>query len=386
MISENSKQQNHLKYKDRINMGSYYTQGPYVDLVWKMIDDKIDKETTILDSSCGYGNFFKNDNNYRQIGVDIDDIAICKAKNIKTKTQFFVNNSLENVSRQKYKIDNNDNLCIIGNPPYNDRTSIIRGSLKKKNIAIDDDIQTRDLGMSFLLSYKKLNADVVCVLHPLSYLIKPANFKLLKNFTTSYKLIKGTIISSGVFADSSKTMHFPIVIALYIKDKKGTNYNNILNFKFTTTNGKSFKINDFDYINNYVRKYPNKIQKYLQNSILFWTLRDINALKRNQTFVRKYSTNTIIIDRKKLDYYIYIDVLKQFSHHIPYYLGNCDVIINNDLFKKYRKYFILNSLVRHEHLRQYFAAFDFSKTDVIEYSKQKITEYFKTLLGVHYVN
>lgn len=82
---------------------------------------------------------------------------------------------------------------------------------------MDTDVQTRDLGMSFLLSYNKLNADCVCVLHPLSYLIKRSNFKLLSNFSKNYKLIDGVIISSGAFSDNSKSIQFPILIGLYRK-------------------------------------------------------------------------------------------------------------------------------------------------------------------------
>jgi hypothetical protein len=72
-------------------------------------------------------------------------------------------------------------------------------------------VQTRDLGMSFLLSYNELKARFVCVLHPLSYLIKEANFKLLKKFSANYQLKQAKIISSNVFKDTSKSMAFPFI-------------------------------------------------------------------------------------------------------------------------------------------------------------------------------
>src|SRR3989344_5858437 len=102
--------QKHLNYTETINLGSYYTPEIIVDLAYSILQ-----------------------------------------KNIK-------------------------NIIAIGNPPYNDTTSIIRNSIKDTSIQdkIDADIKTRDLGMSFLLSYDKLKADYVCVLHPLSYLIKKA--------------------------------------------------------------------------------------------------------------------------------------------------------------------------------------------------------------------
>lgn len=239
--------------------------------------------------------------------------------------------------------------------------------------------------MSFLLSYQKLNADIICVLHPLSYLIKPANFKLLKKFSENYRLKQAKIISSQVFNGTSKSMAFPIIIALYQKDKNGMDYNYIENFNFEIDE-KNFSLKDFGTIKNYLKKYPNKYKTPQKDDILFWTMRDINALKRNQTFIQKHSSNAVIIDKNQLDYYIYTDVFKQFSQHIPYYFGNCDVLIDNNLFQQYRKYFILECLSRTSNLRQYFATFDFNKIETIEKSRKKIQEYLQKLLGVHYVN
>lgn len=375
-------QQDHLDHHSRINLGSYYTNTEFVDIVWDMIDGYIDKTTIVADTSCGYGNFFKR--HPKMLGVDIDELAINKAKKTHKNVDFFIGNALKNVSRDTYDIDNS-RLCIVGNPPYNDRNSIIRNHLKEQNIEIDEDIQTRDLGMSFLLSYQKLEADVICVLHPLSYLIKRANFNLLKKFTQNYQLKQAKIINSQVFKDTSKSMGFPIIIALYQKNSNGMSYEYIQNFEFKVEN-KTFKLNDLGSIKNYLKKYPNKYQIPTNDDILFWTMRDINALKRNRTFIDTYTSNAIIVNKNQLDYYIYVDVFKQFSVHIPYYFGNCDVIIDDNLFQQYRKYFILECLSRHTNLRQYFADFDFNKTEVIDKSKEKIREYLQRLLRGHYVN
>ncbi len=381
----NLAQQNHLDYADRVNQGAYYTKDKYVDIVWDMIWPYINEKTTVLDNSCGYGNFLLPSFSGKKIGNDIDELAADKATKQNADITIFNKNALSNVARNQYAIGGNDELCIIGNPPYNDRNSIIRNNIKSFNVKIDDNIKTRDLGMSFLLSYAKLEADFICVLHPLSYLIKPSNFKLLNKFTSEYQLKQGKIISSGVFSEASKNMGFPIVIAFYERNKKGTKYEDIVDFSWQIED-KSFKLSAFDDISNYLTKYPNKYQQAKNDDVFFWTMRDINALKRNQTFIKKYSSNAIIVDKKQLDYYIYVDVFKQFSQHIPYYFGNCNVLIDNDLFKKYKKYFVLEALNRHQNLRQYFAKFDFSKTELLQLSKQKINQYFQQLLGVHYVS
>jgi hypothetical protein len=380
----NLAQQKHLVYTDRVNMGAYYTQDEYVHTAWDMLAPYIDEKTVILDSSCGYGNFLNYPSVCQKVGNDIDTLAINIAKQ-NTGTLFFNHNALNDISREQYNIKDNQDLCVIGNPPYNDKNSIIRQHIKSFNIPIDNNVKTRDLGMSFLLSYNELKAKFICVLHPLSYLIKQANFKLLKNFTSHYQLIEGRIISSAGFSESSKSMQFPIVIALYRRDHIGTTYQDIVNFSWSVKS-KTFQLNAFDDISNYIKKYPNKFQQTKSDDLFFWTMRDINALKRNQTFVEKFSSNTIIIDKSKLDYYIYVDVFKQFSHHVPYYFGNCNVLIDNALFIKYKKYFILEVLNRHQNLRQYFASFDFSKVELLAISQQKINQYFQQLLGVHYVD
>ena len=371
----------HLNYKEKINLGAFYTPENYVLIVWKMIKNFLDKNSVVLDTSAGYGNFFSIDVDVKKVANDIDKVSYNALKTNFKDLIIFNKNALKNVSRKMFNIKKNEKLIIIGNPPYNDTTSIIRNNVKENKIEIDEDIKTRDYGISFLLSYAKLNADIICVLHPLSYLIKKANFNLLKNFNKNYKLIESKIIDSKTFKETSKGISFPIVIALYIKNKDGMDYEYIKNFEFETINGKKFKLNDFDYISNYIRKYPlkNKIPK--QDDILFWTMRDLNALKRNKTFIDKFSYNSIIIDKEKLDYYVYIDVVKQFSKVFPYYFGNLDVIIDNELFKKYKIYFIQEALSRWEFLKNYYKYENMN----IHFVRKKIIEYFKELLGNHYV-
>jgi len=370
----------HLNHKEKINLGAFYTPQNYVVLVWNKIKKFIDKNTIILDSSAGYGNFFSVNVNVKKIANDIDKIACEMIKKNYKDIKVFNKNALKNVSRRMFNIKN-EKLIIIGNPPYNDTTSIIRNHLKENKIEVDKDLKTRDYGISFLLSYNKLKADVISVLHPLSYLVKQANFKLLKDFAKNYKLIDSTIIDSKTFLETSKNISFPIIIALYVRDKDGMDYEYIKNFEFKTIDKKTFKLNDFDFISNYIRKYPIKNKTPKENDILFWTMRDLNALKRNKTFVDKFSYNTIIIDKNKLDYYVYVDVVKQFNKVFPYYFGNLDVIIDNELFKEYKIYFIQEALKRWSFLGNYYKKEDIDIQEV----RKKIIEYFKKLLKEHCV-
>lgn len=374
--------QRHLNYIDTINLGSYYTPEIVVDLAYSILQKNIKniKNFTILDSSCGYGSFLvKNGAAKRLIGIDVDRKAISEAKRIIDGVDFICQNSLLNVCRLNLTIKNEEKLIVIGNPPYNDTTSIIRSSIKDTSVQdkIDSDIRTRDLGMSFLLSYNKLQANYVCVLHPLSYLIKKANFALLSKFTENYKLIDGTIISSHEFSDTSRGMAFPILIALYKRDEAGMNYNYIQNYQFKVKDDGLFRLKDFDTIVNYVQKYPNK--KFLNKNdkpiAKFWTLRDINALKRNRTFIDSDTYNTVYVLMDKLPYYCYIDIFKQYADKMPYFIGNCDVIIDNKKFDEIKECFIAQSIHTNPILKNKF------KFREIPDAKIKIENYFRELLG-----
>ena len=401
--------QAHLGYESRVNLGSYYTPPEIVNIAWEMIKPYVRSQTAVIDSACGYGDFLKNCGQAITIGCDIDETAISVAKKNSDDVRFFQTNALCDVSRAKFGIPQQSYLIVVGNPPYNDKTSLIRHSIKDINFDIDEDIASRDLGISFLRSYNKLEADLICVLHPLSYLIKPTNFRHLKEFTANYRLIDGLLISSSKFPESVKHTSFPIVLALYQRDTQGMAYNFIHSFRFRIADKdnkkraasikpqrdamsiEDFCLSDFDYITGYVDKYPKKKRptsvvgnshhSEKDNPLFFWTMRDINALKRNRTFVENYSVNTIVIDKRKLDYYAYIDVFKRNLHRLPFYFGNCDVLIDDNLFKQYKSAFITDTVKHHPFLKKHFQI----KPIEEQQAASGLDTYFKLLFGEHHV-
>ena len=158
-------------------------------------------------------------------------------------------------------------------------------------------------------------------------------------------------------------------------------YDFIRSFRFNVHGGGCFCLSDFDYITSYINKYPSKNNPPVENSLLFWTMRDINALKRNKTFVEKSSDNTIRIDKQKLDYYAYVDVFKRNLYRLPFYFGNCDVMIDNDLFKRFKDHFITSAIHHHPYLKDHFQINLLGK----EQAEAGIDRYFKLLLGEHHV-
>ncbi|MDR1033950.1 MAG: SAM-dependent methyltransferase [Bifidobacteriaceae bacterium] len=374
--------QQHLSHKRQVDLGSFYTPKSIVDLTYSVLKRNVkDLENwTIFDSSCGYGSFLVGDFGKRKIGADVDESALNEAKSKTKDVQIYKANSLQNIARQNYNIATDEKLVIIGNPPYNDATSMIHQKTKDKFIQnqIDRDVKTRDLGMSFLLSYDKLHADYICVLHPLSYLIKKANFASLKMFTKNYKLIDGIVISSHEFSDTSRRTAFPILIALYKRGEK-MDYDFIKKYRFKTMEGTEFCLDDFDTIANYISKYPNKNSISATNNPVakFYTMRDINALKRSRTFIDSDMSNTVYIVMDKLPYYCYVDIFKKYADKLPYYLGNCDVIIDNREFEKIKDCFVSESVHSNPILKRYY------KFHTISNATQKIEKYFTELLREH---
>ncbi len=383
--------QKHLAHDEKVNQGSYYTSQNIINALYKLLEGNITNlaDFAILDSSCGYGAFLNQKEVVpkKYIGGDIDIKSIKMAKTYNNKIELHNTNALFKVSRKKYGLKKSDKLIIIGNPPYNDTTSFSKKNIKSKanKLNVDIDLKARDMGISFLRSYDKLMAEYVCVLHPLSYLIKKANFDSLKSFNKNYRLIDSIIISSHEFEETSKIVAFPIIIALYKRDTQGMDFEFIQNYRFKTIHNKNFCLNDFDYIGKYIPKYPNKKKVDKKRAVaLFWTMRDINALKRNKTFINKDSYNAVLVTKDKLPYYCYVDVFKKFIEKMPYYFGNLDIIIEDNLFKEIENCFEYLSLLNNKNLKNSIQM-EISEEQTKQ-NTQIVNEYFKKLLGEHCVH
>lgn len=373
----------HLSKIDQINQGAFYTPQGLVDIAYDMIERHVvdPRKYALLDTSGGYGSFLENSEFPVRIGGDIDPKAVAEARKRIPDAQFFLQDALVNVNRRNYGLKKEDKIIIVGNPPYNDTTSIIRSDIKEKSFSCDRDLKHRDMGMSFLLSYNKLEADYICVLHPLSYLIKKANFRSIKKFTQNYRLKDAVVIPSSVFSDVSKTTVFPIIIAFYERSKTGMVYDDILNFRFKTIDEKMFFLGKWSGIGEFVQKYPNQKKVKESDAVAkFYTLRDINALKRSKTFMEKTGSNTVFVLRDQLKYYCYLDVFKDYIPHIPYYFGNCDPMIDNNAFLEIADCFIYASWQKNPKLNLWTGG-----EPPTDYEK-KIENYFKKLLGEHYVD
>ncbi|MDR0706857.1 MAG: hypothetical protein LBF60_03110 [Treponema sp.] len=372
--------QRHLGHKDTVNLGSYYTPPWLVDIVYSLIGKNAPgwDDYYILDTSCGYGGFLRGP---KTIGADIDEQAVETAKQTRPRGVYFNHNSLFGISRSQYNLDKNEKIIIVGNPPYNDMTSIIRNDIKRAVFLRDAGVVSRDVGISFLLSYDKLAADFVCVLHPLSYLIKKTNFEALGRFKSNYTLIDSVVVSSGVFSATSKITSFPIIIALYERNLLGMNYEYIQNYPFETNDNKLFSIKEYDTIGNYIPKYPNHKTASTQDAIAyFYTMRDINALKRAATFLEKETRAAMRVTKTNLSYYCYVDVFKEYIPHVPYYFGNNDIMINNAYFRELEPLFVSRSARKHPALAPYVEAGTYNDEEAA------LTKYFRALLGVHYVD
>lgn len=347
----------HLNKAEIIKLGSYYTPQILVDKVHNYIQPylKNKKNTIIFDSAGGCGAFITRglkDYDYRIADKDPQACSFV-SKQFNAEKVYCVN-SLENVDRKKFSIPKSSFLIIIGNPPYNDTTSEFKSGEKGVNIC-DDDLKDRDLGVSFLKSYNKLKADIVCILHPLSYLIKEANFKRLKGFKDNYKLIKGEIFSSELFKGTGK-IKFPILVALYERNSDGMTFDYIRNFRFNLLNSnKEFILSHYETTDGYINKYPprkNDIQKS-PIGLYYWTFRDINSLKKNTSFILNKHVNGIVVTLENFYKYAYLYSFKTLFNPDEIWLyGNLSPLIDIRKVERDKKLYVLYTIKNNPVLKE----------------------------------
>ncbi|MEE0891257.1 MAG: N-6 DNA methylase [Succinivibrio sp.] len=357
----------HLPDSKKANLGKYYTPKEIVELVKNEIRPKINEKTVVMDLACGCGAFLELFDDCHIIGRDIDEQAL-EILDLFNFSNIEQDNSLLNVQRAKYNLSDSDDLIIIGNPPYNDSTSINkRYSTKAKNSRPneDKDIHRRDIGRSFLEAYAKLKPRYICVLHPLAYLIKKANFNNLKLLSKDYKLVDATIFSSKIFKDLDKGSQFPIIVATYALDNTGMDYEYIKNFIFKIyKSNKRFTLKNIeqaghDYIHQTVTS--SDTNGYSDIQLYHYNFRDINSLNKANFQSEEYretrKSTMVVVNFEDLWKYCYVNCCKKFL--IPllpednnYILGNLNPIIDKKQIENgnyLKDLFIVGAILKNSH-------------------------------------
>jgi len=368
----------------QVNYGVYYTPRECASILWDLLSPHLREGDVLLDPACGAGDLlaFKPPVPVRKVGVDIDPEAVEMARGRVPDAEFRVMNSLGHVSREAFGIQRGERLVVITNPPYNDFTSLAGYKTKGKRnpVEVHPVLATRDLGLSFFRLFYYLRASVVVAVHPLSYLIKPANFALMEKFAGVYRLERSVIVPSTVFSGTSRTSPFPILLAVYVRER-GMDWDYVAEYEFRTVEGKVFRVKDWDYIGRYIPKNGEKKAVVSETGLYFWPLRDINALRRNRTFVPGPGPGLIPVSRRHLEYYIYIDVVKDFIDLFPYYLGNLDIPWDYWLWQEYRAHFLAYALAKRPELKDFVELPYEAGSDSVH---RGILDYFRELLGSHY--
>jgi len=319
----------HLKDSKKSNLGKYYTPPNLVALIKKMVNKYVIDETFILDLSCGCGAFLETFSDNKIIGRDIDHGAIYILDFLEFEN-VDVDNTLLNVSREKYGLLDEDDVIIVGNPPYNDRYSISKKhGLQKKtkfDTPVDKDIDTRDLGTNFLNAYAKLNPRYICVLHPLSFLIKRVKFESLKLLISNYRLKEAIVFSNSEFLGLSG-QSFPVIAALYEKNEHGMDYNYIKKYKFKILNSKDrFCLSKFEMITtSYMKKSASINVKKSDINLYNYNIRDINSViaRGNLVYSDTPKKDCLTVNFNELHKYCYINMMKYFFPN-NYLFGNLE--------------------------------------------------------------
>jgi len=347
----------HLTKEEKIQLGSYYTPEKLVKLVHKFIKPYLEnkkRDAILFDSAGGCGAFLFGIRHYDYRIADCDLDACNFLKQHFNQHNIFHTNSLKDVCRGKYSISSSAFLIMIGNPPYNDTTSEFKNGKKGQNIC-DENLFDRDLGVSFLKSYHKLKADIVCVLHPLSYLIKETNFKRLKDFKDNYKIIRGEIFSSALFHGTG-TGKFPILVALYEKNPSGMTFEYIRQFQFDILNNdKKFILSKYKTTDGYINKYPPRKNDIKDSPIglYYYSFRYVNSLKKNTSFITKKYSNGIVVTLENFYKYSYLYSLKSlFNPEDAWLYGNLSPLVHIEDVEQNKKLYILYALKTNKVLRE----------------------------------
>jgi hypothetical protein len=386
----------HLSKEEIIKLGAFYTPEEIVQLVLNFIYPYFEKNSNVivLDSSAGYGAFLRD---VKKKGIEYrageyDKKAIEVLKSFLDEEKIFNTNALTKVSRKKYEISEDDFLIVVGNPPYNDITSEYKKG-KKGEINCDIDLFDRDIGISFLKSYNKLRADIVSVLHPLSYLIKEANFKRLKDFKNNYRLIRGVIFPSSMFYGTSPISAFPVLVSLYERNVRGMDFDYVRNFSFNILgSSNTFTLSDYTTTDGYIDKYPPGKHDIKESPIglYFHTFRDINSLKRNAAFMLK-KTNGIVVTVENFYKYAYLYAFKKlFKPENAWLFGNLSPLVEKDFVESNKKLFVLfalktNQVVRNlnaiDNIMEYYqiSSYDLENYN-IEILEKEISAYLQSLI------
>ncbi len=357
----------HLDRQGIIETGSFYTPRYLIDEVASMIKPFLaGKRSVILfDNSVGGGAFTQIMDGYDYRLADTDKTCCDLLAAFTDPERVFHSNSLLEVSREKYNIPENAYLVQVGNPPYNDTTSAYKKGEKGANFC-DKDLFDRDLGVSFLKSYDKLKSDLVCVLHPLAYLVKEANFKRLRGFRENYTLRDAVIFSSSCFPGTG-TGKFPIIIGLYEKTKAGMEFKTIQEFPFRLLGGdctgyshpsyrvrsgeeQIFRLSRFTTTDGYISKYPARKNDLKESALglYFYTFRDTNSLKRSASFQSKPHYNAIVVNLENFYHYAYLFAFRTLFEPVNRWLyGNLSPLVDIEYLEAHRSDFVAYALARH---------------------------------------
>jgi len=345
----------HLDRDDRVKLGAYYTPDDLVARVHELVAPFVKQagsQCVVIDTAAGYGAFVQCVPGEVR-AADLDARAVDHLRQVLPTGMVFEGNSLQAPSRMRYNIAESAKLVVVGNPPYNDTTSEFRNGRKGQNEA-DPDLADRDLGVSFLRSYDRLHADVVCVLHPLSYLIKRANFQRLKAFAAHYRLRRGLLFSSARFGQTGGTK-FPVVIALYERGE-GMDYDWLRDFDFELLESKgTFRLGAFTTTDGLINKYPPRSKGPQESDIglYHYTFRDINSLKRNAGFMDVPHYNGIVVMRREFHLYAYLHAYKRFFTPANSWLyGNLSPLVDPAWLEANRRDLVAFALGDHQVLRR----------------------------------
>ena len=98
----------HLTKEDIIKNGSIFTPKQIVRISKKQLRNILKEDYTVLDMCSGYGAFLNEFKDYNCIATEYDEISCEILKQNFPNVDIYQENSLINVERSKYELNDND--------------------------------------------------------------------------------------------------------------------------------------------------------------------------------------------------------------------------------------------------------------------------------------
>lgn len=309
--------------REKAARGQYFTPEHAAKAVSTLMQSvlKTMPQAVLLDPAAGAGALLNPFGAHRCIAADIDPVAVALLQELGF-AEVVSGNSLVGASRAKFGLLDEDELMVVLNAPFNGSNQV--------QTACDPAFAANDSCVSFLKMAAFLKPKAIVCIQPLTTLIKDRNFKQLGNFTNSYCIHSGFVMSSGEFSLGGE--EFPLAVMVYVPGSM--TFADLEKFAFPIFKniggvlsdcGQRLQLDMVQTTKGLIRNMPPKAGGATQSAlgIYQFNFRHINFVKAKGNLSESTSPSMIPVQADDLWQYAYINCFKR-HFAADFVVGNLD--------------------------------------------------------------